>query len=222
MKFIQSKYIICLLFMMAGMLNVYGQKPDEKLTVTGKVVDQDKKPLPGVTISIQEDKSNKAVSTGTDGSFSMEVSSSDVLVFKYLGFGTILKPAGEVNKGDVILTRSLIDAGDDDNVYIPFGVRKRRAVTATISTIRAEDLPQIPSSSLTNVFTGRLAGLAVYPSGSQQPGYDASSFLVRGRSSYNSNQEPLVLVDGIERDFTSMDLSEIESVSVLKDAATLA
>lgn len=222
MKFIKSKYIICLLFTMAGMLSVYGQKPDERLTVTGKVVDQDKKPLPGVAISIQEDKTNKAVSTGTDGTFSIEVTSSDVLVFKFVGYGTILKPAAEVIKADIILTKSLVDAGDDDLVYIPFGVRKRREVTATISTIRAEDLPQIPSSSLTNVFTGRLAGLAVYPSGSQQPGYDASSFLVRGRSSYNSNQEPLVLVDGIERDFTSMDLNEIESVSVLKDAATLA
>ncbi|RBQ11325.1 SusC/RagA family TonB-linked outer membrane protein [Pedobacter miscanthi] len=222
MKFIKSKYIICLLFMMAGMLSVYGQKPDESLTITGKVVDQDKKPLPGVAISIQEDKSNKAVSTATDGTFSIDASSSDVLVFKFVGYGTILKPAAEVSKGDVVLTKSLVDAGDDDLVYIPFGVRKRREVTATISTIKAENLPQIPSSSLTNVFTGRLAGLAVYPSGSQQPGYDASSFLVRGRSSYNSNQEPLVIVDGIERDFTSMDLNEIESVSVLKDAATLA
>jgi len=222
MKFIKSKYIICLLFMMAGMLSVYGQKPDEKLTITGKVVDQDKKPLPGVAISIQEDKTNKAVYTGTDGTFSIDATSSDVIVFKFVGYGTILKPASEVSKADVILTKSLVDAGDDDLVYIPFGVRKRREITATISTIKAENLPQIPSSSLTNVFTGRLAGLAVYPSGSQQPGYDASSFLVRGRSSYNSNQEPLVLVDGIERDFTSMDLNEIESVSVLKDAATLA
>ncbi|QNN44074.1 SusC/RagA family TonB-linked outer membrane protein [Pedobacter roseus] len=208
--------------MMAGMLSVYGQKPDEKLTITGKVVDQDKKPLPGVAIFIQEDKTNKAVYTGTDGTFSIDATSSDVIVFKFLGYGTILKPAAEVSKADVVLTKSLVDAGDDDLVYIPFGVRKRREVTATISTIKAENLPQIPSSSLTNVFTGRLAGLAVYPSGSQQPGYDASSFLVRGRSSYNSNQEPLVLVDGIERDFTSMDLNEIESVSVLKDAATLA
>jgi len=222
MKFIKSKYIICLLFMMAGMLNVYGQKPDENITVTGKVVDQDQKPLPGVTISIQEDKTNKAVATKTDGTFSIEATTSDVLIFKFVGYGTILKPAGEVIKGNIVLKKSLVNAGDDDNVYIPFGVRKRREVTATISTIRAEDLPQIPSSSLTNVFTGRLAGLAVYPSGSQQPGYDASSFLVRGRSSYNSNQEPLVIVDGIERDFTSMDLNEIESVSVLKDAATLA
>lgn len=222
MKLIKSKYIVCLLFLWAGMLNVYGQTPDEQITVSGKVVGEDKKPMAGVAVSLQEDKTNKSVTTGADGVFTIEATTSDVLVFKYVGYRMVLKPAGEVNKGDIVLIKALIDAGDDDNVYIPFGVRKKREVTATISTISSDNLPQIPSSSLTNVFTGRLPGLAIYPSGSQQPGYDASSFLVRGRSSYNSNQEPLVLVDGIERSFSSMDLGEIESVSVLKDAATLA
>ncbi|QIL41594.1 TonB-dependent receptor [Pedobacter sp. HDW13] len=224
MKLLRSKYkyIACLLFLWACLLNVYSQTPDEQLTVSGRVVDQDKKPMAGVTISIQEDKTNKSVTTSADGSFTLSTSTSDVIVFKYVGYLMVLKPASEVSKSDIVLTKALIDAGDNDNVYIPFGVRKKREVTATISTITTDNLPQIPSSSLTNVFTGRLPGLAIYPSGSQQPGYDVSSFLIRGRSSYNSNQEPLVLVDGIERDFRSMDLAEIESVSVLKDAATLA
>ncbi|TKC06808.1 TonB-dependent receptor [Pedobacter polaris] len=222
MRLSKSKYIVCLLFLWTTVLNVYGQKPDEQLTVKGRVVDQDKKPLPGVAISIQEDKKNTTFNTDGNGNFTIEASTSDVLVFKMVGYGTILKPAGELNMGDIVLTKSLVDAGDNDLVYIPFGVRKKREVTATISTISATNLPQIPSSSLTNVFTGRLPGLSIYPSGSQQPGYDVSSFLVRGRSSYNSNQEPLILVDGIERNFAAMDLGEIESVSVLKDAATLA
>lgn len=222
MKISKSKYIVCLLFLWMAVLNVYGQRPDEQITVKGRVVDQDKKPVPGVNISIQEDKKNKVVNTDANGNFTLEATTSDVLVFKMLGYGTMFKPAGEINEGTLTLKKSLIDAGDDDNVYIPFGVRKKREITATISTITASDLPQIPSSSLTNVFTGRLAGLNIYPSGSQQPGYDVSSFLIRGRSSYNSNQDPLIIVDGIERDFKSMDLGEIESVSILKDAATLA
>jgi len=222
MKLFKSKYIVCLLFLWAGMLNVYGQTPDEQLTVKGTVIDQDKHPLPGVVISVQEDKTNKSVTTGADGSFSIETNTSDVLVFKFVGYGMVLKPATEANNAQVMLTKSSIDAGDADDVYIPFGIRKKRELTASISTVSSDNLPQIPSSSLNNVFIGRLPGLAIYPSGSQQPGYDISSFMVRGRSSYNSNQEPLVLVDGIERDFDAMDLGEIESVSVLKDAATLA
>ena len=222
MNLAKIRYIACLLFFLVGTINVYAQNPDADLTVTGKVVDQDKKPLPGVVVTIQEDKRNKSVTTGADGSFTIDASTSDVLVFKFIGYKMIIKPATEVNKDQVVLSKALVDAGDDDNVYIPFGVRKRREITASISTVSADALPQIPSSSLTNVFAGRMPGLAIYPSGSQQPGYDVASFLIRGRSSYNSNQDPLILVDGIERDFRSMDLGEIESISVLKDAATLA
>lgn len=222
MKLSKSKYIVCLLFLWMAVLQAYGQNPDEQIAVKAKVLDQDNKPLAGVVVSIQEDKKNRTVNTDANGDFSLDASTSDVLVFKMVGYGTLTKPAAEINNKTLMLKKTLVDAGDDDLVYIPFGVRKRREVSASISTITAEHLPQIPSSSLTNVFTGRLAGLNIYPSGSQQPGYDVSSFLIRGRSSYNSNQEPLVLVDGIERSFTSMDLGEIESISVFKDAATLA
>ncbi|RZL46519.1 MAG: hypothetical protein EOP00_14755, partial [Pedobacter sp.] len=135
MKLSKSKYIVCLLFLWMAMLNVYGQTPDEQIIVKGTVVDQDKKPLPGVSISIQEDKKNKTVNTNANGEYTIEATSSDVLVYKMIGYGTIFKPAGEIKNGAVTLTKSLIDAGDDDVVYIPFGVRKKREVTATISTI---------------------------------------------------------------------------------------
>lgn len=222
MKLSKSKYIVCLLFFLAGMLRVYGQTPDEQITIKGKVIDQDKNPLPGVVVFVQEGKLNKTATTDSQGSFTLEATTSDVLVFKFVGYRMVSKSATEVNNTPVTMAKALIDAGDDDDVYIPFGIRKRRELTSSISTVSSENLPQIPSSSLTNVFAGRLPGLAIYPNGSQQPGYDVSSFLIRGRSSYNSNQDPLVLVDGIERDFRSMDLGEIESISVLKDAATLA
>lgn len=214
--------MVCLLLLWTAMPNVFGQTPDEQLTVVGKVVGADKKPIAGVAVSIQEGKESKTVLSNASGAFTIEASTSDVLVFKMLGYNTITKAATEVARGDVMIQKSLIDAGDDDNVAIPFGTRKKRELSATVTSAKADLLPQIPSSSLTNVFTGRISGLAVYPSGSQQPGYDVSSFLIRGRSSYNNNQEPLIIVDGIERDFRSMDLGEIESVSVLKDAASLA
>ncbi|RYE37084.1 MAG: TonB-dependent receptor [Sphingobacteriaceae bacterium] len=223
MKFSILKSFLCVLFFCLKISEGFSQQaPDEQITVTGKVVDESKKPLSGVNIYIQESKTSQGVNTAADGSFTLKCSSSDVFVFQFNGFLTQTKSATETNNVTIVLVKALIDAGDDDNVYIPFGVRKRRQLSATISTIKADDLPQIPSSSLNNVFTGRLPGLLITPNGSQQPGYDVSSFLIRGRSSYNNNQEPLVLVDGVERDFKSMDLGEIESVSVLKDAGTLA
>lgn len=222
MKFSKLKYMVCLLFFWVGILQADGQIPDQQVTVKGKVVDENKVPLPGVNVYLQESRNNKGVNTDAEGNFSLECTSSDVLVFHMNRYLTVTKGVLEIDKGTVTLTRALTDAGDDDNVYIPFGVRKRRQITATISTITTDNLPQIPSSSLNSVFTGRLPGLLITPSGSQQPGYDFSTFLIGGRSSYNNNQEPLVLVDGVERDFKSMDLGEIESVSVLKDAATLA
>lgn len=223
MKFLKIKYLLCLPFLWLYAQSVYAQKPDEQTTVNGKVVNADNKPMAGVLVYRQESKNDKGILTGADGSFSANCSTSDVFVFKYDGYLTVTKGVPEIkNNGTIVLTRALFQAGDDDDVYIPFGVRKKRQVTATISTIKGDDLPSIPSSSLNNVFTGRLSGLLIYPNSSQQPGYDVSNFTIRGRSSYNNNQDPLVLVDGVERDFKSMDLAEIESVSVLKDAATLA
>lgn len=111
MKLSKSKYIVCLLFLWMAVLNVYGQKPDEQITVKGRVTDQDKKPLPGVSISIQEDKKNRTVNTDANGVYTIETTTSDVLVFKMVGYGTILKAAGEINDGEVMLTKSLVDAG---------------------------------------------------------------------------------------------------------------
>ncbi|RZK69654.1 MAG: hypothetical protein EOO92_21795, partial [Pedobacter sp.] len=83
------------------------------------------------------------------------------------------------------------------------------------------ELPQLPLSTLNNALTGRLSGLYIQQTGTR-PGTDDANFLIRGRSSYNNGQSPLVLVDGVERDFVDMDIAEIESISVLKDAASLA
>ncbi|MES2651963.1 MAG: TonB-dependent receptor [Bacteroidota bacterium] len=216
MNFIKLKYIGCLLVMLGfAITNVTAQQ----VTVSGKVVDPKNNPIAGVSIFIQEKKSG--VSTASDGSFSLEASSNDLLIFQMEGFLTFSKSASEVNKTTLILVPALIEANDNDNVYIPFGIRKKRQVSATISTVNVNELPQLPLSTLNNALTGRLAGLYIQQTGTR-PGTDDASFLIRGRSSYNNGQSPLVLVDGVERDFVDMDLAEIESISVLKDAASLA
>lgn len=212
-----TRYIILSLFGTAFSQLAWAQT--EQLEVKGKIVDQSGQPISGAIVLVQEKTSG--VTTGNDGIFSLSASNNDRLVFKKDGYNTQYKAAYEVKDNEPIaLVRALIDAGDDDNVYIPFGVRKKREVTATITTVAEKDLPQMPLSTLNNVLTGRLAGLHIQQTGNR-PGTDDATFLIRGRSSYNSGQSPLVLVDGVSRDFVDMDLNEIESISVLKDAASL-
>ncbi|RZK58453.1 MAG: TonB-dependent receptor [Pedobacter sp.] len=219
MNFIKLKYISFLMLILSfGIGQVLAQTPNQGITVNGKVVDDKNIPLAGVSILIQEKKSGQV--TGADGSFSFEASSNDQIVFQKDGYLLLSKSAGEISNATITLKLTLLEAGNADDVYIPFGIRKRRQVSATISTVNVSELPQLPLSTLNNTLTGRLAGLYIQQTGTR-PGTDDANFLIRGRSSYNNGQAPLILVDGVERDFVDMDLAEIESISVLKDAASL-
>ncbi|WP_199119448.1 TonB-dependent receptor [Pedobacter sp. ASV28] len=212
-----TKYLLLSLLSIGFSQRVLAQT--EQITVKGKIVDEVGAPLAGVAIFVQERTSG--VSSNADGKFTIEASTNDRFVLKMAGYNTLYVAAYEINENEPIkLIKSQIEAGDDDNVYIPFGLRKKREVTATITTVAEKDLPQLPLSTLNNVLTGRLSGLHIQQTGNR-PGTDDANFLIRGRSSYNSGQSPLVLVDGVARDFVDMDLNEVESISVLKDAASL-
>lgn len=216
MKFKLNTYTLLILVITA--LSGYAQDNESKVTISGTVKDSKGLVLSNVDILVQEKVSGSK--TDNEGRFTIFVNNNDVLYFKKAGYNLVAKPALEVDGKSIILIESLIDAGDDDNVYLPFAVRKKRTVSASISTIKSDQLPQLPLSTLTNSLSGRLPGLYIKQSGTR-PGTDDASFLVRSRSSYNSGQSPLVLVDGVERDFVNMDLNEIEGISVLKDAASL-
>lgn len=191
----------------------------EVTSISGIVTDKNKTPVGGVTVEVQE-KQNIATTTGPDGKFTVAATINDVLIFRKAGYLTAQFSVSAHEDFTVALEEAKINAGDEDDVEIPFGVRKKRYLTAATSSLKAEDLPQPSTSALTNIFSGRLAGLTVLQSNTQ-PGADVSTFRVRGRSSFE-NANALVLIDGIEREFQDLDLNEIESITVLKDAATLA
>ncbi|TZF83278.1 TonB-dependent receptor [Pedobacter sp. BS3] len=217
MKLIAIRYITS--FMLCLLLTAHVSAQSGDVTISGNVTDAAGKPLGNVDVQVQE--KTQGLLTDNEGKFSITCSGNDMLVFKKSGYNTVYKAAFEVKTANsVVLPKSLTEAGDNDNVYIPFGVRKKREVTATISTITADELPQLPVSTLNNALTGRLPGLLIQQTGNR-PGTDDANFLIRGRSSYNSGQSPLVLVDGVARDFVDMDVNEIESISVLKDAGSL-
>lgn len=112
-------------------------------------------------------------------------------------------------------------AHPEDVIIIPFGNTTKRTLNGSVGTFRGDSVSQMPLSSLFNVMLGKVPGLYVEPR-TTGPGNEHFSLLIRGRASYNDEQAPLLLVDGIERDLADMDINEIASISVLKDAASLA
>lgn len=108
----------------------------------------------------------------------------------------------------------------DKLIEIPFATRSRAELNYAQSSLRYHQLTQVPISNLSGLLAGRLSGFLFRWTGNQ-PGGGNVSYQIRGKSSYAQGATPAFLVDGIERDFEDMDISEIESVTVLKDAAAL-
>lgn len=209
--------LICLLFLMLCVGNGYAQNNDSQdpIKITGKVTDDKGLSLPSATVL--EKGTKNAVTTDFDGTFTITVSSPmAILVFKYIGMKEIEKPLNNYRKITVSLEEETNDL--QTVVVVGYGTMKKASVVGAISTIKPSLLRVGTSRTLGNNLAGQIAGIiAVQRSG--EPGYDQSDIKIRGISTFAGGQNPLVLVDGIERNLNDLDPSEIESFSVLKDAA---
>ncbi len=190
--------------------------PDPARTIRGKVTDEKGEALPGVSIVI---KGTLQGST-TDGAGSYEVSVPDedvVLVFSFVGYLTREMPVGNRAVIDVALevdTKSL-----EEVVVVGFGTQRKITSIGAQSTVSVADLKQ-PVRNLSTVLAGRISGVvSVQRSG--EPGYDNASIWVRGVSTFTGTS-PLILVDGVQRDFSNINPEDIESFSILKDASATA
>jgi len=186
-------------------------------TVRGVVKDTKNISLPGVTVAVKGTK--LATATDNNGRFKLNISGSPVtLVFTYLGFKPKEVLTGSTNDLEVIMEASASDL--NEVVIVGYGTQKRASLLGSISTVHAEELTKVPVANISQALVGKLPGLITSQS-SGLPGSDQVDLYVRGFSSLNKNS-PLVLVDGIERDLNNLDASEIESVTILKDAASAA
>lgn len=193
-------------------------KPDNKATFSGLVTGPNNQPLANATVAVQE--ANTEVTTGPDGRFSIRASLNDVLVVQQTGYLSRTYTITGDKEIDVALNPALTDAGDDDNVPIPFGVRKKRQINGAVSTFSVRNLPQVPIASVNSLLAGRIPGLYVQQTGTA-PGADLASFQLRGLTTFGPGRAN-ILVDGVQRPFNDIDVNEIESITVLKDAASLA
>lgn len=185
-------------------------------SVSGLVTDSEGNPIIGVTIRVKD--SDMGVITDVDGRYVIKASIGQTLVFSYIGFVA----EERVVKNYVPINVRMMEAsiGLEDVVIVGYGQQKKSSVVSSINTIGNDEL-RAPTRNLTNNLAGQLPGLiAVQRSG--EPGYDNSEFWIRGVSSFKGGTTPLVLVDGVPREMQDVEPDEIETFSLLKDAAATA
>ena len=188
----------------------------------GKVVDdRTSEPLVGATVKVKG--STIGTITDIDGNFALDIPdniSPIVFVVSYLGYAS--KEAAPAKTTGFTIRLAEDSQTLEEVQIIAYGKQSKMSVTAAISSIDTKELLKSPSGSVANALSGAVTGLSsIQPSG--QPGAENPSIYIRGTGSLSDElSKPLILVDGVERSFFQMDSHEIESITVLKDAASTA
>jgi len=221
-------YIYTIILLAGVMIHSGTLKAQVKVSpskIYGVVVDRNNLPVADVVVSVQEERGE--VISGKDGKFEIFCvdKSKDLLVFEKPGYSRKEIIAIDA-KANITLDTTPVEMGVADDVKIPFGVRKKREITSAISTLDMNTMPHNLTGSISNFLQGRIPGLYVADPGNV-PGNNDSYLLSRGLDAYpvyggTHNVSPLLILDGAERPFTELDAQEIESITVLKDAAATA
>ena len=183
--------------------------------VSGTVSDSEGLPLPGATVVVSG--TNSGVSTDFDGNYSIIANTGDVLSFSFVGYTTQRMKIGKDNMINVALSA---DNSLDEVVVVAFGTKTRDELTSAVTVVTGEDLAKLsPTTSIDNMLQGIAPGVQVV-AGNGKPGQTAF-VRVRGIGSINASSAPLYIIDGvIAPDLNSVNPVDVESVSILKDAAT--
>ena len=210
-KLMQLLSLCCMLF-----LSNSGAFAQNSITIKGQVVDAvTNESLIGV--SIQEKGTTNGAITDMDGNYNLKVAGNSTIIFSYIGYQTVELKASAAN--------GIIKLKEDSEtlqevVVVGYGVQKKVNLSGSVSAIDGDQIASKPSSDVMSALQGELPGVAILRS-SGQPGSESSGMRIRGFSSVNKTST-LVLIDGIEGDMTLLNPNDIESISVLKDAASAA
>ncbi|SMC51617.1 SusC/RagA family TonB-linked outer membrane protein [Pedobacter africanus] len=190
----------------------------EEVIVKGVVLDEQKLPLVGVSISVSN-MPGLGTTTVTDGKYSIRMRPFQTLIFTYIGYEkkeVLVKEQRVIN-----VTMKETDASKLNEVVVTStGTVKRIAVTGAITTVDVERLKSNPSTSMADALAGVVPGIqAMQTSG--RPG-SVSEFWIRSISTFGANSSALVLIDGFERDMNEINVEDVASFSVLKDASATA
>jgi len=189
----------------------------QSVDIKGKVTDEKGEPLTGVSISVK----NTAIGTVSDinGKYTINVPDENaVLVFTYLGYTVEEVPVIGKTMVDVSLTPKAEEL--QELVVVGYGTKKSSTLTGSVSEVKGREFIKSPQPNVSNSLTGRVSGV-IANNRSGEPGYDGSTFFIRGMST-TGNNDVLVVVDGVPGQvggLERLDPNDIASISILKDAS---
>lgn len=188
--------------------------------VTGKVVDAKGEPVIGATI--MEKGTTNGTITDFDGNFTLNVSDNSMLEVSYVGYQT--QSVKAISGKNLAVTLKEDTELLDEVVVVGYGVQKKVNLTGAVASIKSNDILKSQSANTSNAIIGQLPGL-IAKQATGEPGMDNSSLFIRGVATFSGSTAPTFIIDGIERqaeDFSRIDPNEIESLNILKDAASAA
>ncbi len=191
----------------------------DAISVTGTVKDSKNIPIPGVNVLVLN--TTRGTQTDFDGNYTITVSKEDVLQFSYIGYTTQTRIVGDLTTIDIVLEEGANEL--DEVVVIGYGTQKKSLLTGAISKVVNDDLDQIAVSRVDEALIGQVSGVNIR--NSEGEAGSAPTIRIRGVGSISSNNGPLVVIDGavVDADFlTNIDMNNVESFEVLKDAASAA
>ena len=218
----RTLYVLCLMLaLLTYGAQAYSQDNGtaKQFSVAGVILDDTGEPCIGATVRVKNEPGVGTVSD-LDGKFEIKVKPGATLLFEYVGMETvqrtILKDEPSLSvKFKVAKTNAI-----DEVVVTGLVSQKKVSVVGAVSTVSMEEL-RTPGTSLVNMIGGRMPGVITMQI-SGEPGQNLSNFWVRGVSTFGAGASALVLIDGIEGSLNDIDVDDVESISVLKDAAATA
>ena len=210
-----KKFLLLLLVLSVGF---QGALLAQTRTVTGKVTGADDgMGIPRVNITVKG--TNRGVPSDLDGNFSIEVASTETLVFSFVGYITKEVPVGNQTTINVALDPDYAEL--DEVVVVGYGSQEKKEITSSVVSLDAKDFNQGNVNNPTQLLQGKVPGLSIYNKGGNPN--SGATIRLRGISTVGSNVQPLVVVDGvIGASLDNVDPNDIASVNVLKDGSAAA
>lgn len=209
-----QKPIVIIVFLLVHSISIYAQDN----TISGLVKDNEGEPLPGVSVAVKAGESISGVVTDINGKYQLKASPNATIEFSFIGFKSIQQQVG--NRKVINVTLEIDNQMLEEVVVVGYGTQKKVNLTGSVSVIDSKVFESVPVANAVQALQGQVPGLNIY---SNKGGglNQKQSINVRGIGTIGegSTGDALILIDGMEADIFSVNPQDIESISVLKDAA---